>query len=252
MCWASLCSPQLFQKIPSRLQIADTLWPKALGRSPLLIALKPGWFRPALVRLRGDSLNLLSRWALAARTVHLEVQSKALRAPLRSTKLSCIWPTDCWIIGTAFNANPKETATAKSAVPRSQEGQTCWFSVSANVRGMGGLCIYWGGEELFRYGVKVLKGCLGTDGSCSVLLVRDLGEVTTLMFSLHDPKNNSFLGGLLEPGKGNNKQKCHAHSQNSVSGDYFRISHVGGGRCECGWYGFLPTLSQHTGPASNC
>lgn len=156
-----MCNPQLFQEIPSRLQIADTLWPKALGRPPLLIAFKPGWFRPVLVRLRRDSLNLLSRWALAACTVHLEVQSKALRAPLRSTKLSCIWPTDCWIIGTAFNANPKETATAKSAVPRGQEGQTCWFSVSANVRGMGGLCIYWGGEGVLPVWGQGPEGVLG-------------------------------------------------------------------------------------------
>lgn len=44
-------------------------------------------------------------------------QSKGLRAPLSCTKLSCIWSTDCWIIGTALGANVKEPAKAKSAVP---------------------------------------------------------------------------------------------------------------------------------------
>lgn len=100
------------------------------------------------------------------------------------------------------------------------------------------VCVFIEGEREFW------RDAWETDGSCSVLLVCDLGEVTTLTFLLYDPKNNSFLRDLLEPGKGNNKQKCHAHSQNSVSGDYFWISHVGGSRCECGWQGFpLPSLS---------
>lgn len=116
--------------------------------------------QPFLVRLSRNSLNLLFHWTLATYTVHLKVQSKALRAPLWSTKLSCIWPTDCWIIGTALNANPPKMVKARNAVPRSQKGQTCWSSIRATVCGMGGLYICWEGERALPVWGQGPEGCL--------------------------------------------------------------------------------------------